>query len=114
MRSSDWSSDVCSSDLLVQQVRDGLAGRQGDVGDRGRPIEALLHRAESADICPLTLGDGPDGGVVLGPLDLPARRDSALDIAQPLVCHLPSVVSGTRVTVCLDFGCCRIIKKKKT
>jgi hypothetical protein len=84
----DWVfSDVslAADDLLlqlVQQVGDRFAGRQGDIGDRGRPVEALLHRAERADIRPLVLGDGPDGGVVLGSLDLQARGDATLHIRQ--------------------------------
>src|SRR3546814_8216446 len=44
MRISDWSSDVCSSDLpLLHGSRDGLDGRKAERLSRGKlPIEASL------------------------------------------------------------------------
>src|SRR3546814_14372248 len=45
MRISDWSSDVCSSDLAF----DGLArARTSATGDAGELIDALLDRRDQA------------------------------------------------------------------
>src|SRR3546814_2689413 len=41
MRISDWSSDVCSSDLDQRADR---RGRGGQIGDRGCRIEGALRR----------------------------------------------------------------------
>src|SRR3546814_8053497 len=62
MRISDWSSDVCSSDLAVQQAEAGFNGFAGDVlilyGDvplvRAATMEAMLERL-SADDAPLAV-----------------------------------------------------------
>src|SRR3546814_7217468 len=74
MRISDWSSDVCSSDLVVQQQRiaqppalqQRQAGREHRLQRRVevRPME--LHLAHMADVekasrrpCPEMLGEDP-------------------------------------------------------
>src|SRR3546814_17610733 len=44
MRISDWSSDVCSSDLLARQVEGGERGGDVHVGDLGGGL--VLHRGE--------------------------------------------------------------------
>src|SRR3546814_1005388 len=62
MRISDWSSDVCSSDLAVQQAEAGFNGFAGDVlilyGDvplvRAATMEAMLERLY-ADDAPLAV-----------------------------------------------------------
>src|SRR3546814_13551985 len=41
MRISDWSSDVCSSDLTLQQYRHAVADETGDRGEVERPVAAL-------------------------------------------------------------------------
>jgi hypothetical protein len=46
MLDGDWSSDVCSSDLVVQRPVDGgvvVAGRSGAEG--GRLIDGTFHRS---------------------------------------------------------------------
>src|SRR3546814_9321054 len=62
MRISDWSSDVCSSDLLERQ--------RGDAGDRGdgdkvrqrlknrRPAPTLRHRSRRPP-CPICISPSP-------------------------------------------------------
>src|SRR3546814_16922250 len=49
MRISDWSSDVCSSDLLVSV--DGKLGRQGGAapGGQGHNMDHLCLRVEEYD-----------------------------------------------------------------
>src|SRR3546814_15946846 len=68
MRISDWSSDVCSSDLLL---RAGLADRAGDAGnsrvcaDTGSPAEVVqrLHGIGDMDerLVDLLADDGAGG-----------------------------------------------------
>src|SRR3546814_1796102 len=55
MRISDWSSDVCSSDLAVvvqREVGDDLAPLQIEAAEVGQPLEAatLEHRAALAGV----------------------------------------------------------------
>src|SRR3546814_10269555 len=99
MRISDWSSDVCSSDLPV------------DCGPDDRPAGAADHRAPF--------------GPYLGPLwaaqtlFLHRRADcqhGAVRDAQfaSAVGDRKSVGSGKGVSVRVDLGGRRIIKKKKT
>src|SRR3546814_12426474 len=92
MRISDWSSDVCSSDLRAPSSHPGPAGRfhllRGNGATRGRqschhgplPCRALLGRTRP---CP------------------PARTVDR-----------KSVVEGKSVSVRVDLGGRRIIKKK--
>src|SRR3546814_14690252 len=101
MRISDWSSDVCSSDLLVG----GAAARQGDaqvVGVQQR--EALVVRlgaprrgAEQARV-----GAGAEG-------DHECDRDHH----RPAPADRKSVVWGKSVSVRVDLGGRRIINKQK-
>src|SRR3546814_14993392 len=96
MRISDWSSDVCSSDLVppphavdlpgpLCQPQSALAGE----GHRRRADPGLRPRAER-----------PGGA-------RPGRRAAAAGDRK-------SVVEGKRVSVRLDLGGRRIIKKKRT
>src|SRR3546814_12562559 len=51
MRISDWSSDVCSSDLLIQQIQEtGLANRISLPGRTEQPWQEMVK----ADIFVLT------------------------------------------------------------
>src|SRR3546814_9699567 len=58
MRISDWSSDVCSSDLAVGVVKAVERHRAGDV-DAGREAEAqpLLVEQAANDVQPFGVGD---------------------------------------------------------
>src|SRR3546814_18825060 len=110
MRISDWSSDVCSSDLL-QRLQPALAldlsGQQ--VGD----VESI-H-------CPLAIGGD------MGAVDRHFRLEQGVGQAEEQRRAVPrihldhgeavgdrkSVVSGKSVSVRVDLGCRRFIKKKK-
>src|SRR3546814_13766821 len=62
MRISDWSSDVCSSDLLVDVVRNAgalrsekqdVAGGEREIGKRRRAGGGQQHETLRADLRPL-------------------------------------------------------------
>src|SRR3546814_5269591 len=80
MRISDWSSDVCSSDLYVGQKRkisvgDKLAGRHGNKGVISKilPVEDMPFMA-----------DGTPVDIILNPLGVPSR----MNVGQVLEAHL--------------------------
>src|SRR3546814_5042283 len=56
MRISDWSSDVCSSDLLFRRIRDGYRPVQHDVG-------FLVCKADVEEIIAVIGGRGIEGQV---------------------------------------------------
>src|SRR3546814_17472859 len=95
MRISDWSSDVCSSDLDALHLVAGAACVQQQVGAFARQ---------------------PQGG---GPADAPrgAGDESGLS-GQKAIAFLwqdrKSVVWGKSVSVSVDLGGRRIMKKKNT
>src|SRR3546814_10432081 len=81
MRISDWSSDVCSSDLRRDRPASGKAGPASGWGSsRSVPLEGHI--------------------VTCAPKASPGDRKS--------------VVSGKSVSVRVDLGGSRIIKKKNT
>src|SRR3546814_13899840 len=92
MRISDWSSDVCSSDLGILPLRSGLVPWPPEVdrvlGDEG-PVAVQDDRRQ----LPVFIPSEPQPNDMAG-LD---RK---------------SVVSGKRVAVRVDLGGRRIIKKK--
>src|SRR3546814_14563100 len=98
MRISDWSSDVCSSDLTEEQpIRTGRDGDGRSVRDL--PAEDLLGER-----------------ILHVFLDRPLQRPGPIDriialLRQPL--DRKSVVKGKSESVSLDFGGSRIIQKKK-
>src|SRR3546814_5095501 len=76
MRISDWSSDVCSSDLLDP----ALAERQRHIG--GAVQDDVEHRVERAVAQRLAPGDEVAGGVVEQSVDrpvLPSGQEHGLD-----------------------------------
>src|SRR3546814_13235569 len=91
MRISDWSSDVCSSDLQIFLVVDlaqiDILGHRGGFDARlaARPQFGLLRRE------------------AVGSLERPCRYFE----------DRKSVVSGKSVSVRVKLGGCRSIKKKK-
>src|SRR3546814_11446093 len=113
MRISDWSSDVCSSDL------DG-AGAQG-----GRPAEGAVARKPPAD--PLHPGRGREVGVRVGGASQHAAG-RGVAAARPAALRPPGadaprrahgldrkrVVEGKRESVRVDPGGRSISKKKNT
>src|SRR3546814_14365865 len=117
MRISDWSSDVCSSDLHTAAVQHRHRCDAVDDGAPGRRIETVrimpTTRAETASI--ITRGSGRQ----VVERDAPGRdrrRRRHLDIdPQGLAvgADRKSVVQGKRVSVRVDLGGRRIITKKK-
>src|SRR3546814_17170972 len=105
MRISDWSSDVCSSDLVDQQLMDEMQAVSRTAG----PVETLLvvdslTGQDAVQVAQRFTEQVPLTGVVLTRLDGDARGGAA---------ERKSVVSGKRVSVRVDLGGRRIIKKKK-
>src|SRR3546814_18038080 len=92
MRISDWSSDVCSSDLLCRQFR-----RQG--------------RLEQAPLVEQFIKQQGKAGDLLG--NPRARRAQRQQTSQRTGIDRKSVVSGKSVSVRGDLGGRRSIKKKK-
>src|SRR3546814_17644363 len=98
MRISDWSSDVCSSDLVARLQRDvqGLAGR--------------LHAA--AQLAALGQCHRLAAVLVAVELDLVVLVKQRAFAGQRQQRDRKSVVSGKSVSVRVDLGGRRIIKKK--
>src|SRR3546814_16690133 len=88
MRISDWSSDVCSSDLARQQVPEEVAAAYG--GARSF---------------------GPDY-IIPAPFDPRLIEEVPLAVARAAI-DRKGVVSGKSVSVRVDLGGRRVIKKKK-
>src|SRR3546814_12448454 len=102
MRISDWSSDVCSSDLHREAV-DESAEKQERHQDQQQ--QHMLWQIEAAG----PLGDfdrQPAGG------ERHAEQSGADDQAENRTGDRKSVVSGKSVSVRVDLGGSRSIKKK--
>src|SRR3546814_19742794 len=97
MRISDWSSDVCSSDLAGndgdRHFRQSAARRRHGHGARDR--RRLPGRLRLQPRIRARVPQGADGA---GGRGAEVRK---------------SVVEGKSVSVSVDLGCRRIIKKKK-
>src|SRR3546814_16972154 len=127
MRISDWSSDVCSSDLIALNQRRGaavahaagtdLATRGRDDSARNRMIDAGFRRG--GELQHLRLGParhsghGGDaqiaGGERAGLVDhRPAHAGPRTELRSE------ARRGGKRVSVRVDLGGRRILKKKKT
>src|SRR3546814_18821722 len=103
MRLSDWSSDVCSSDL----VADAKAGHHG----------SRAHGPDRAQ----SLGSGPGIQLLRGTGD--ARQPDVVQVARHLRAQgyqsfrrggrrdRKSDLLGKRVSVSVDLGCTSVIKK---
>src|SRR3546814_16465391 len=105
MRISDWSADVCSSDLLVLRRRNPRLQR------------AVVGQDQQA----LAVAVEPAGGVHAGDVDIVGKRRARLrrpaigelrQDAVRLVEDRQSVVEGKSVSVRVDLGGRRSIKKK--
>src|SRR3546814_15771116 len=98
MRISDWSSDVCSSDLLAVEL--GVAEEAGT----GAVLTVLRGFALAVEV--LVTHPAGAAGDVEGDHDPVADGDLG-DLDRK------SVVEGKSVSVRVDLGGRRIIKKKK-
>src|SRR3546814_20023469 len=103
MRISDWSSDVCSSDLL-HRPHYGVDPDQGIQGaDPLRRVQRIRDRARPR------------------PATARVRRRAAAQLHQPVEAHdrrprpadRKSVVEGQSVSVSVELGGGRILKNKK-
>src|SRR3546814_17949384 len=99
MRISDWSSDVCSSDLISSVEARVGKGVSGPSGARRMPCLCQIRPCGGQDDW-ITNPAMAQGAHCLDP-----RREHGGD--------RKSVVSGKRVSVRVDLGGRRIIKKKK-
>src|SRR3546814_19703487 len=118
MRISDWSSDVCSSDLHL------FARRLGDLADGPRDrsrsecvTSSNLRRLEapqgwSSRRQPLVKAGGQEKERMTNE-QLATNRESARPVSQAERADRKSVVSGKSVSVRVDLGGRRIIKKNK-
>src|SRR3546814_12932653 len=102
MRISDWSSDVCSSDLPCSKARTALP-----------PLPGVRLRRCLTPLC------ADDLAILrcLTPTEPDTCNFPAHPQAQPILAGASpdrkSVVSGKRVSGRVDLGGCRIMKKKK-
>src|SRR3546814_16750512 len=96
MRISDWSSDVCSSDLDHHDLQVGMLGEHALADQAG---QGLLERLR---LC----------GIILGVIVRPADRRHRMAIGAAGVEDRKSVVSGKSVSVRVDLGGRRTLKNK--
>src|SRR3546814_17156722 len=114
MRISDWSSDVCSSDLTIEYFgRFTVVARPGfnfypaffyRVGRKVNVMEQVLDIPGQEIITKDNAMISTDGVVFFNVL---AAAKAAYEVDRK------SVVEGKSVSVRVDLGGCRIIKKKK-
>src|SRR3546814_13742262 len=114
MRISDWSSDVCSSDLIDDVPDAYRAAGAAVVG--AAMIEAVRRprRKEGADGV-ADIGEVPLGRGIADADGRTARIERLADDRRddrPLALDRKSVVSGKSVSIRVDLGGRRIIKKK--
>src|SRR3546814_21075122 len=109
MRISDWSSDVCSSDLVVPEH-----GRDTELHALARDAVRALLESPTTQLVDVSTAVARKAG------DLRVKHGlhtwDAVHLATAIlagVADRKSVVSGKRVSVRLDLGGLRIIKKKK-
>src|SRR3546814_18316919 len=114
MRISDWSSDVCSSDLLAGAA--AFAVRRKAMGiDDGRAALALAQLAAQCERLPE--GKEAVGREAVGDHGVPEDQNvdpgitiAGLAVARPVYVR-QRVVLGKSVSVRVDLGGRRIIKK---
>src|SRR3546814_13937684 len=98
MRISDWSSDVCTSDLLIPSLPMARARRRIAAG-------AAVQRVAAAGVADAGAGAGDPAA---GPAQSGDVRDGARAQGER-----KSVVEGKRVSVRVDPGGRRNLKKKQ-
>src|SRR3546814_14006877 len=120
MRISDWSSDVCSSDLIGIEVHSGRPRISAELPETGERFEGILPPVVAAPafairkpaVAVFTLDDYSGNGI-MSRLQAAVLRKAVADRANILIAgDRKSVVSGKSVSVRVDLGGRRIIKKK--
>src|SRR3546814_14216412 len=105
MRISDWSSDVCSSDLLRQSFEDAKASTGAE------EIESAFDEARRDA---RSIGAEPDSGSrTVDAGTAPQLRDAPVAAPESYEEDRKSVVSGKGVSVRLDLGGRRLLQKKQ-
>src|SRR3546814_16310682 len=113
MRISDWSSDVCSSDLtaIAEQTR-FVAGIQHALGDWQKSVAQAFNTVGNS--LPSALPGTADFGSLMAMFtpgcDAPTGKPAAKAKGHA---DRKSVVEGKSVSVRVDRGGGRIMKKKK-
>src|SRR3546814_6410517 len=81
VRISDWSSDVCSSDLLPQAVRSATRGVPGATkrGGGGEPVSGLFRTPEGLHPMTITVKLSK---LSLSPINVRSRSEELLEIPQ--------------------------------
>src|SRR3546814_12820592 len=105
MRISDWSSDVCSSDLGLRIIGDQEVELAPERALEFRPGHAALAAAQM-------VGDEDQAGLRGQQVDLSLGTNGVAQAGQAEVGDRKSVVEGKSVSVRVDLGGRRIIKKK--
>src|SRR3546814_12477479 len=108
MRISDWSSDVCSSDLA------DLPGRADALSGLAAGLHILRDRAAGGDRHRAPRPAHAQGVEIQPGADRRADRPPGRGVPGSAAGDRKSGVEGKRVSVCVDLGGSRIIKKKKT
>src|SRR3546814_2523283 len=82
MRISDWSSDVCSSDLIAERVRKNGAPTLRSIGDVGRRASIRDDDSAGADAEAMIRNLADDNKLLLGQLkEVKAAAEAGGDIA---------------------------------
>src|SRR3546814_17373798 len=103
MRISDWSSDVCSSDLSVSSKAFGCA----TASTIGSTVSTVASTTSTTT--PVTVGTRPDGPSVLSTTASTTGGRTASTIGNT---DRKSVVEGKSVSDRVDLGGRRILQKK--
>src|SRR3546814_5758379 len=106
MRISDWSSDVCSSDLLARPT----IISDGQFTPDGKTLTLSLEDADAADFAAALRR----GRSAFDPPSANAARPPAQTHGITVAIDRKSVVYGKSVSVRVDLGGRRSIKKKST
>src|SRR3546814_16797046 len=113
MRISDWSSDVCSSDLLVFDLDPGEGVDWNAIKAAAREIRARLQEAGLESFLRLSGGKGLHVVVPIAPHnDWHTAQGVCEAFARALENDRKSVVEGKRVSVRVDTGGRGNINKK--
>src|SRR3546814_17111291 len=117
MRISDWSSDVCSSDLIILKTQaSGATVRLADVAkvELGAQSYNVLSRIDGHPGAGLAVSLAPGAdALTTAEIVKHAITERAKSFPAGFELDRKSVVSGKSVSVSVDLGGRRIIKKKK-